>query len=157
MAARMPPPARRGGGPAAGMSDPLIILHVEDDPAHAELVREGFRGHRLPHEIRHVASGAEALDYLLQRGAYAEADDCPRPDVVLLDLRMPGMDGIDVLAEMRASDELRDLPVVILTTSDADNDRLEAYRNQISAYIVKPMGFDSMAVLLDVISLALKK
>ena len=136
---------------------PLVILHVEDDPAHAELLREGFRGHRLPHEIHHVATGTQALDYLLGRDGYADPAASPRPDVVLLDLRLPGMDGLEVLAEMRAHEALAEIPVVVLTTSEADGDRLETYRNRISAYIVKPMGFDSFAVLLDVISLAIKR
>ena len=137
-------------------SQPLVILHVEDDPAHAELVREGFRGHRLAHDIRHVPGGIQALDYLLRRGDFEDPATSPRPDVVLLDLRLPGMDGLEVLAEMREHETLVDLPVVVLTTSEADNDRLESYKSQISAYIVKPMGFDSFAVLLDVISLAIK-
>ena len=140
----------------ADQTETLVILHVEDDPAHAELLREGFRGHRLAHEIHHVATGMAALDYLLRRDAYEDPAASPRPDVVLLDLRMPGMDGLEVLAEMRSHDDLAEMPVVVLTTSEAEGDRLESYRNQISAYIVKPMGFDSFAVLLDVIILAIK-
>ena len=138
-------------------SAPLIILHVEDDLAHAELLREGFRGHRLAHEIYHVTTGHKAMDYLLRRGEYGDPATSPRPDVVLLDLRLPGMDGLEVLSEMRSHEALAEMPVVVLTTSEADNDRMESYRNQISAYIVKPMGFDSFAVLLDVIALAIQK
>ncbi len=136
---------------------PLIILHVEDDPAHAELLREGFRGHRLAHEIYHVTTGHKALDYLLRRGDYQDPAASPRPDVVLLDLRLPGMDGLEVLSEMRTHESLAELPVVVLTTSEADNDRMESYRNEISADMIKPMGLDSVAVLLDVISLAIKR
>ena len=138
-------------------SKPLVILHVEDDPAHAELLRKGFHGHRLAHEIHHVGTGNEALDYLLRRAGYENPATSPRPDVVLLDLRLPGMDGLEILSEIRSHETLAGVPVVVLTTSEAEGDRLESYRSQISAYVVKPMGFDSFAVLLDVINLAIRR
>jgi chemotaxis family two-component system response regulator Rcp1 len=130
----------------------LRILHVEDNEAHAELVRRGFEDHRVANEIEHVMTGEEALGRL---------DDCLReerelPDVVLLDLRLPGIDGLEVLTAIRETDGLEGLPVVILTTSEAEWDRLKAYERQMSGYIVKPFDFDSFAVLLDVITLLLR-
>ncbi len=135
--------------------DPLVILHVEDDPAHAELVRRGFEAHRIANEIRHVATADAALDYLFRRASYSDPQSSPRPDVILLDLRLPGADGLTVLARIRGSSELESLPVVVLTSSEADRDRIESYEHRIDGYIVKPLGFESFAVLLDVISMVL--
>lgn len=128
---------------------PLRILHVEDNEAHAELVQRGFEEHRIPNQIEHVATGEDALARLQQRAA---APHGRMPDVVLLDLRLPGVDGLEVLTEIRETPALADLPVVILTTSNADWDRLKAYERKMSGYIVKPFDFDSFAILLDVIS-----
>lgn len=145
--------------PTPGVDKPIRILHVEDDPAHADLVRFGFAEHRLENEIHHVDTGPRALDYLFRRGEFSAPDSSPRPDVVLLDLRLPGIDGLEVLQQIRAADEkqVRELPVVILTTSEADRDRLKAYESLISGYVVKPFGFDSFASVLDVIYLVLKR
>ena len=142
-----------------GVSRPIRILHVEDDPAHADLVRFGFAEHRLANEIRHVDTGPRALDYLFRRGEFEDPASSPLPDVVLLDLRLPGIDGLEVLQEIRAAEDeaLKNLPVVILTTSEADRDRLKAYESLISGYVVKPFGFDSFASVLDVIYLVLKR
>jgi CheY-like chemotaxis protein len=129
----------------------LRILHVEDNEAHAELVRRGFEDHRVGNEIEHVMTGEEALDRL---------GECLRrrqmPDVVLLDLRLPGIDGLEVLTAIRDTAGLEKLPVVILTTSEAEWDRLKAYERQMNGYIVKPFDFDSFAVLLDVITLLMR-
>ena len=135
--------------------EPLDILHVEDDPAHAELVRRGFENHRIANVIHHVSTGEQALDYLTRQGEYASPAKSPRPDVVLLDLRLPGIDGLSVLKEIRSNRDLEDLPVVILTTSEAERDKLRSYELHIDSYIVKPFDFDSFAVLLDVIYLVL--
>ena len=130
----------------------LRILHVEDNEAHAELVRRGFEDHRIANEIEHVMTGEEALRRL---------EECMRddgealPDVVLLDLRLPGIDGLEVLTMIRDTEGLESLPVVILTTSEAEWDRLKAYERHMNGYIVKPFDFDSFAVLLDVITLVL--
>ena len=142
-----------------GVGKPIRILHVEDDPAHADLVRFGFAEHRLENEIHHVDTGPRALDYLFRREEFSDPEMSPRPDVVLLDLRLPGIDGLEVLQQIRAADdeELKNLPVVILTTSEADRDRLKAYESLISGYVVKPFGFDSFASVLDVIYLVLKR
>ena len=93
----------------------IRILHVEDDPAHAELIRRGFAEHRLASEIHHVDNGQAALDYLQQKGEFSDPESSPTPDVVLLDLRLPGMDGLEILERIRAEEQTADLPVVILT------------------------------------------
>ena len=130
----------------------LRILHVEDNEAHAELVRRGFEDHRIANEIEHVMTGEEALERL---------ENCldgaaGLPDVVLLDLRLPGIDGLEVLTAIRDTEGLESLPVVILTTSEAEWDRLKAYERHMNGYIVKPFDFDSFAVLLDVITLLMR-
>jgi CheY-like chemotaxis protein len=127
---------------------PLRILHVEDNEAHAELLRRGFEGHRVASEIDHILTGEEALERL-DRGLRAGV----LPDVVLLDLRLPGIDGLDVIDAIRGRPGLERLPVVVLTSSEAEWDRLKAYEHRINGYIVKPFDFDSFAVLLDVITL----
>ena len=137
---------------AESAADTLRILHVEDNEAHAELVRRGFEDHRIANEIEHVMTGEEALGRLEEclQGA-AEL-----PDVVLLDLRLPGIDGLEVLTAIRDTEGLDSLPVVILTTSEAEWDRLKAYERHMNGYIVKPFDFDSFAVLLDVITLLMR-
>ncbi len=130
----------------------LRILHVEDNEAHAELVRRGFEDHRIVNEIEHVMTGEEALSRLKE---CVQMED-GLPDVVLLDLRLPGIDGLDVLTAIRDTDGLKSLPVVILTTSEAEWDRLKAYERHMNGYIVKPFDFDSFAVLLDVITLLMR-
>lgn len=116
-----------------------LVLVVEDDAAHAELIRRASEAHG-GHAIVRVADGEAALDYLHQRGAYDEAS-AVRPDAVLLDLRLPRRDGFEVLREIRASQALSALPVVVLTTSGAERDMREAYRCGANSYLVKPMGF----------------
>ena len=134
-----------------GEGQPLRILHVEDNEAHAELVRRGFEDHRIANDIEHILTGEQALERLDER----LREGC-LPDVVLLDLRLPGIDGLEVLEAVRARDGLQELPVVILTTSEAEWDRLKAYERHMNGYIVKPFDFDSFAVLLDVISLLVR-
>jgi CheY-like chemotaxis protein len=134
---------------------PIRILHVEDDLAHAELVRRGFEEHRRPCEIQQVDNGLSALEYLHRQGEFADPDSSPTPDVVLLDLRLPGMDGLEILERIRSDERTAELPVVILTTSEAEHDKLNSYEHHINGYIVKPLDFESFSVLLDVIYLVL--
>lgn len=125
------------------------VLLVEDDEAHAELVRRSFEDHQVPGEIFHVRDGEAALDYLHRRGAYANPAASPRPRFVLLDLRLPRVDGFEVLRAIRSSEELHRLPVVVLTTSNAEQDIARAYDEQANSYLVKPFAFEQF---LDVVS-----
>lgn len=127
---------------------PVTILFVEDNEDHAELVMRSLEEHRVTNNIRHVSDGAQALDYLFRRGDYASPKSSPRPDVVLLDLRLPKVDGLEVLRELKSSEELRRIPVVILTTSEAEADVARAYDMHANAYLVKPVGFDSFLDLM---------
>ena len=129
--------------------NPVTILLVEDDPAHAEIVRRNLAAFRVANRIAHVADGQAALDYLFHEGDYADASTSPRPDLVLLDLRLPKVDGLEVLRRIKADAGLRLLPVVILTTSAAELDLVEAYKHGAGSYLVKPVDFDKFTKLMD--------
>ena len=133
------------------MADRMIrFLLVEDDQDHAHLVIRNLKRARVGNNVRHVSDGAEALAYLRRQGPYAGAE---RPDVVLLDLKLPKIDGLDVLAAIRAEEQLRDLPVVILTTSDAEADRERAYQHHVNSYLVKPLDFEKFRQMVTDLSL----
>jgi CheY-like chemotaxis protein len=117
------------------------VLLVEDDPDHEELVRRAFgdRGPRVKLQVaRH---GEEALDYLFRRGDYQDPERSPRPRLILLDLRLPRRDGLEVLAEIKSSPELRSIPTVVLTTSESEHDLARAFAQHANSYLVKPVEF----------------
>jgi len=116
------------------------ILLVEDNLNDAELTLEALSEHNLANEVDVVRDGAEALDYLYQRGAYAGRDD-GNLAVILLDLKLPKVDGLEVLRTVKSDDRLRYLPVVVLTSSREENDLVESYRLGVNAYVVKPVNF----------------
>jgi CheY-like chemotaxis protein len=121
--------------------EPLHILLVEDNEAHAELVIRGMRDQQVANRIHHVTDGEQALDYLFQRGAYADAIKNPRPNFVLLDLRLPRVDGLEVLRTIKTTPSLLRIPVVILTSSDAESDIARSYDYHANSYVVKPLDF----------------
>lgn len=125
-------------------SRPIRILMAEDSPSDAELAREAFKNGKLLNDLVIVPDGAEAMAYMRKEGKYANE---ARPDVILLDLNMPKKDGREVLAELKKDPSFRLIPVVILTTSEDENDILKSYELQASCYVTKPMDFDK---LLDV-------
>ncbi|MEM7581850.1 MAG: response regulator [Acidobacteriota bacterium] len=127
----------------------LNILFVEDNPDHAELVMRSFQDHRVANTIHHLTDGEAALDYLLRRNAYRDPQRSPRPHVVLLDLRLPKVDGLEVLRVIRSSEGLEKIPVVILTTSHADLDVGKAYEYHANSYLVKPLDFEKFTKLMD--------
>jgi len=118
---------------------PAVLLLVEDSPGDVELTREALDEARVSNELHVVADGEQAMQYLKREGRFADA---VRPDLVLLDLNLPRMDGRQVLAEIKADPELRRIPVVVLTTSRAEKDVLAAYELHANAYIVKPVDLD---------------
>ncbi len=127
---------------------PFTILLVEDNPAHAELVMRSFEDHRVANTIIHLSDGETALEYLFKRGLYSSERESPRPHVILLDLRLPRVDGLDVLKEIKSSDKLRSIPVVILTTSEAERDATRAYEHHANSFVVKPLDFASFTNLI---------
>jgi two-component system response regulator len=118
------------------------ILLVEDNPHDVELALHAFRRHNLSNRVQVVRDGAEALDYLFQTGAYGGRGAAHRPKVVLLDLKLPKVDGIEVLRRVKADAALRTLPVVVLTSSREERDVVESYQLGVNSYIVKPVDFD---------------
>jgi len=117
----------------------IDILMVEDDPGDVRLTREALKGSKLLHSLNVVEDGVAALDYLRRNAPY---QDAIRPDLVLLDLNLPRKDGREVLAAMKQDDTLRAIPVVILTTSQAEEDVLRAYNLNANCYVTKPVDFD---------------
>lgn len=116
------------------------ILLVEDDEGDAHLTRLALREGRLLAQVHHVYDGLEALDFL--RGCHVRHPQSPRPDLILLDLNMPRMDGREFLSAVKQDDDLRAIPVVVLTTSDVERDIDASYRRGASGYITKPVGMD---------------
>lgn len=129
--------------------EPLIILHVEDNDDHAEMVLRSLEEHRVANQLIRVADGEAALAYLFRRPPYTDAQSSPRPNLVLLDLRLPKVDGLEVLREIKGSEDLRLIPVVILTTSAAEEDVARAYHNHANSYLQKPVDFERFAEMMQ--------
>ncbi len=130
------------------MESPVILL-IEDNPDHAELVMRSFREHELAGGIRHVTDGEMALDYLMRQGGFSDPALSPRPQVILLDLRLPKVDGLEVLKVIKADNELRRIPVIVLTTSEAEIDLVRAYDSYANSYLVKPVDFSKFIQLMN--------
>jgi CheY-like chemotaxis protein len=128
--------------------EPMEILLVEDNQDHAELIRRSMAEHRLANRLHHVTDGEAALDYLQHRGPYAPPGAPNPPHVILLDLRLPRIDGLTVLATIKADPDLRAIPTVVLTTSEAEQDMVRAYDNHVNSYLVKPPDYVQFARLM---------
>jgi CheY-like chemotaxis protein len=130
-------------------AQPLIILFVEDDPAHAEITMRNFKKNRISNRIIHLWDGQEALDYLFRQGKYNDEEQYPLPNLILLDLRLPKVDGLEVLEKINSNDLLRCIPTVILTTSEAEIDITKAYNYNVNSYLVKPLDFTQFSKLIE--------
>ena len=118
---------------------PIEVLLVEDDPGDVLMTREAFEEHKLRNNLHVVTDGVEAVAFLRREGEYVDA---PRPGLILLDLNLPKRDGREVLEEIKKDDELGRIPVVVLTTSQADEDILRSYQLHANAYVTKPVDFE---------------
>ncbi len=116
-----------------------VILYAEDNPADQRLTLKAFSKSKVKTDLRIVNDGQEALDYLEHKGEYADKSKSPLPDLVLLDINMPRVDGKEALKYIRESDRLNILPVIMLTTSDYEKDILESYKLGVNAYVSKPI------------------
>ena len=127
---------------------PIIILYAEDDEEDRMLMQDAVKESRLTNELHFVEDGEELMGYLNRRGKYSELTNVPLPGLILLDLNMPRKDGREALKEIKANPSLRRIPVVVLTTSKAEEDILRTYDLGVSGFIIKPVTFES---LVDVI------
>lgn len=134
---------------ASIIGEPILVMLVEDNVDHAELVIRTLEEHRIANQVRHFLDGQTALDYLFRRGDFAGPPKNPLPHVILLDLRLPRVDGIDVLKSIKDDEVLKTIPVVVLTTSEAEKDVTRAYYNHANSYLVKPVGFEEFKRLMD--------
>lgn len=123
-----------------------VILLVEDNDDDAELTSMAFREAKISNPVLRLEDGVAALDYLLGRGKYAGRDLSDMPAIVLLDLNLPRINGLEVLRTLRAEERTKHLPVVILTSSTEDRDRIEAYDHHANSYVQKPVNYDQFVV-----------
>ncbi len=134
--------------------DRLVILHVEDNADHARLVERTLRGRLNGTSFHLVEDGQAALDFLFRRRPF---EQCPRPDLILLDLRLPKIGGIEVLKTVKMTPALRDIPVVVLTSSAAEWDIARAYENYANSYLVKPVRFEAFRDMMEQLGLYWRK
>jgi len=127
-------------GPLTTRAEPIEILLVEDSPSDVDLTREALEDTKVHNNLSVVGDGVEALAFLRREGRFADA---PHPDLILLDLNLPKKDGREVLAEIKADPDLRRIPVVVLTTSEAEQDIIETYNLHANCYVKKPVDLDA--------------
>ena len=129
----------------------ITILLADDDPDDRQLTRDAFAENRLVNELHCVEDGEELMDYLRRRGRYSDLNGEPLPGLILLDLNMPRKDGREALKEIKADPNLRRLPIVVLTTSKAEEDILRSYDLGVNSYVTKPVTFKSLVELIKVL------
>lgn len=135
------------------MIDNLPILLVEDDVVDVKTVKRAFKENKILNVLKVVGNGEDALAYLQHQGEYANTEANPRPGIILLDLNMPVMNGIEFLRAARPLGILRGIPVVVLTTSKMENDRMESYDLGVAGYIIKPVEFDKFVEAIRTLNL----
>jgi CheY-like chemotaxis protein len=131
------------------LHQPFDILLVEDNPADVEITIEAFRRSHKGNRVFVCRDGEEALDFLFQRSKFARAGSAPRPDLILLDLNLPKKNGTEVLEQIKTNLGMKDIPVVVLTTSDRDEDVSRCYKVGANSYLTKPVQFDDCLKLVE--------
>ena len=127
------------------MNQAVEILLVEDNPSDAKLTIRALQKNNLCNNIVHLSDGAEALDFIFAQGKYADRSIENKPKIVLLDLKMPKVDGLEVLRAIKSDTRTMNIPVIVMTSSKEDNDIRQAYTFGVNSYVVKPVGFDNFS------------
>ncbi|GMT41945.1 MAG: two-component system response regulator [bacterium] len=127
---------------------PAVILLAEDNPADQEITRRALEDAKVKNDLHVVGDGVEAMEYLRRQGKYSDSASSPRPDLLLLDINMPKMDGKQVLEKIKGDEELRTIPVVMLTTSSHERDVIKSYHLGVNAYILKPVDIGQFVAVL---------
>ena len=127
----------------------VTILLAEDDPDDRMLTTRALERSTIPLDVRTVSDGEELMDYLCERGPYAAPGSAPKPALILLDLNMPRKDGREALAEIKSNPDLRRIPVVVLTTSEADTDVRQSYDLGVNAFVTKPVTFEKLSEAIE--------
>ena len=130
----------------------ITILCAEDDPEDRMLVEDAMEDSRLVNDLHFVEDGEQLMDYLYRRGKYTELSNAPLPGLILLDLNMPKKDGREALEEIKADPDLRRIPIVVLTTSKAEEDILRTYDLGVSGFVVKPVTFETLVSIMKTVS-----
>jgi two-component system, response regulator len=123
----------------------IDIILVEDNPADVEMTLEALHENHLANRVKVLSDGEEAINYIFRQGQYADCGICEHPALILLDLNLPKISGIEILNRIRADERTKNIPVVVLTSSRLDKDRIESYNLGVNSYIVKPVEFDNFA------------
>ena len=131
---------------------PITILLVDDDDEDLAMTQEALRKSRLGNDLRTAHDGEELMDYLLRRGQYVDPSESPTPGLILLDLNMPKKDGREALAEIKGHPDLRKIPVIVLTTSKAEEDIFRSYDLGVNSFITKPVTFAGLVEAMKVLS-----
>jgi len=121
---------------------PVDILLVEDNPDHAEITLKALKQNNILNEVYWISDGQEALDFMYHRGKYADEKTSPRPGLILLDIKLPKVDGLEVLKQLKDDPQFKSIPVIMLTTSDRDEEIAKSYAGGANSYVVKPMDFE---------------
>jgi len=131
----------------------ITILMADDDEDDRFMAREALQEARLANDLHFVEDGVELMDYLYRRGKYRNNADAPRPGLILLDLNMPRKDGREALKEIKSDPDLRQIPIVVLTTSKADEDIYRSYNLGVNSYITKPVSFEGLVEVMKALSM----
>jgi CheY-like chemotaxis protein len=133
-------------------SVPIVILIADDDEDDAQMTIDALRENRLGNDVRVTRDGEELMDYLHRRGSYTDPSDAPAPGLILLDLNMPKKDGREALAEIKHDPALRQIPVVVLTTSKAEEDIVRTYDLGVNSFVSKPVTFEGLATVMETLA-----
>jgi CheY-like chemotaxis protein len=131
---------------------PITILMADDDEDDRLMTKEALEESKVANDIRFVTDGEELLDYLYRRGKYSDPEKSPRPGLILLDLNMPRKDGREALREIKADPDLRQIPVVILTTSKDEEDIIRSYDLGVNSFITKPVSFEGLVYVINTLA-----